>query len=728
MKSFNVSNFRLFGEDGAEIQFKPITVLTGANSSGKSSYVKALVVFGQYMDSILNDFKRDGSYNPIEQKLDFSDPKLKIKGFSSSLNRVLPKGTPMSFCIELIPSVSCFGGYKVTYSFVEDNLGKTLELGALQSISISISNEEVIRFEKSSNEALVVTKFNHNPVLTDFLAFCKYCYLPYHIIDTNTDIADPDFFDDDGQFSFDLAAKTPLGKRLAHIQGEEKASFDFARVIQNLPWDVRNEYKALFTLDLFKAIEKCDEFKLIYYFPVLERFVGASKQDSIKILKHECSPSASLCAIFATEKDVFQKKLDILINGFKESEFNSFIDFFRSLEDYVLANVNNKQVRFSRWGESYNFIEDGVMPFIGAGFDSLGFTKRDKNDTLFSIAYEVLSCWQWADGEKNDPKWMHDTKNGKEISEPWSTDDDIISREISWDQMYYRSSHILEKAYKDYVRIILFDCLLSQDLARLEYNTGSFATVQRLHSFEENSDFVKTIKEYLIGRSYLLKTKTRNKFIVGKDSLYVPDTFLNKWIGKQGLGICESIKVEQVEGLGFKIIMKKETGELEPLADMGHGITQMVSILLQIENCLIQNEIKDLERANTENGSAGKIIPAIIAIEEPEVSLHPCFQSRLAEIFQDAVENYGRLSFIIETHSEYLVRKMQAIVSSFSEDHYKNNPFAVYYFNTDGGLYSLGFTKTGRFDRSFGTGFFDESARSKYEIIRREEAEKNSNL
>ena len=113
---------------------------------------------------------------------------------------------------------------------------------------------------------------------------------------------------------------------------------------------------------------------------------------------------------------------------------------------------------------------------------------------------------------------------------------------------------------------------------------------------------------------------------------------------------------------------------------------------------------------------------AIITIEEPEVSLHPNYQSLLAELFMDASLNYDvSILFIIETHSEYLVRKTQAIVANMtSEDEFNNNPFIVYYFNPDGTAYDLEYTESGRFAKPFGTGFFDEAGKSSIEVLKRE--------
>ena len=95
-----------------------------------------------------------------------------------------------------------------------------------------------------------------------------------------------------------------------------------------------------------------------------------------------------------------------------------------------------------------------------------------------------------------------------------------------------------------------------------------------------------------------------------------------------------------------------------------------------------------------------------IAFEEPELSLHPKLQSKLAEIFYDAHINYG-IDFIIETHSEYLVRKTQVIVANIEEG--KSNPFNVVYVPAGDKPYNMNYLNDGRFAKPFGSGFFDEA-------------------
>jgi len=84
----------------------------------------------------------------------------------------------------------------------------------------------------------------------------------------------------------------------------------------------------------------------------------------------------------------------------------------------------------------------------------------------------------------------------------------------------------------------------------------------------------------------------------------------------------------------------------------------------------------------------------------------------LAAMFFDAYTNYN-IHFLIETHSEYLVRRTQVLVA---EAQYKDEqeltekcPFKVYYLPRieDGEPYELGYQTNGEFKNKFGKGFLD---------------------
>ena len=164
-------------------------------------------------------------------------------------------------------------------------------------------------------------------------------------------------------------------------------------------------------------------------------------------------------------------------------------------------------------------------------------------------------------------------------------------------------------------------------------------------------------------------------------------------------------------------------GRINALADEGHGITQLVHLLLEIECQVLRKKRSILEHPNlsTINYNSLAVDSPILALEEPEVSLHPSLQSKLALAFEDAYTNYG-ISFIVETHSEYLIRKSQAIISQYDIEgkDFQKNPFKIYYFNPDGTSYEITYGESGRLKNSFGPGFFDEAGNSSMEILKRE--------
>ena len=111
-----------------------------------------------------------------------------------------------------------------------------------------------------------------------------------------------------------------------------------------------------------------------------------------------------------------------------------------------------------------------------------------------------------------------------------------------------------------------------------------------------------------------------------------------------------------------------------------------------------------------------------IIVEEPELNLHPALQSKLAEFFHK-VNTEFEMKFIIETHSEYLIRKAQLFVAEneYTTDAGLNpNPFKVNYFDLENGPYQMNFTVNGKFDRNFGEGFYDEASKNTLALLQKQ--------
>ena len=121
----------------------------------------------------------------------------------------------------------------------------------------------------------------------------------------------------------------------------------------------------------------------------------------------------------------------------------------------------------------------------------------------------------------------------------------------------------------------------------------------------------------------------------------------------------------------------------------------------------------------------------LLLIEEPESNLHPALQSKLADFFAELTNVYNK-QLIIETHSEYIIRRMQYLVAN----HYKKNKTElttieaekvnIYYFNSpevqsanlEPYTFEIKIDQKGMLDKDFGVGFFDEAANLTLDLLR----------
>ena len=164
--------------------------------------------------------------------------------------------------------------------------------------------------------------------------------------------------------------------------------------------------------------------------------------------------------------------------------------------------------------------------------------------------------------------------------------------------------------------------------------------------------------------------------------------FIDKWFGKDGFGVGDKFRVIN-HPYGAEIKLEKNGKELD-FADLGYGSIQLLAILLKI----VLTDSK------------------MLMLEEPEIHLHPDFQSKLADMFWDAHKKFS-LSFIIESHSEYIVRKFQYLTA---KDKIKPDDVVINYFTDpeelkegEEQLREIRIKENGSLTGEFGTGFFDEA-------------------
>ena len=70
--NLTIKNFRVFDENGVSVELNPITILTGCNSSGKSSIVKAILLLDEYLKQIQKAIVNGDKIELNKYKIDFT--------------------------------------------------------------------------------------------------------------------------------------------------------------------------------------------------------------------------------------------------------------------------------------------------------------------------------------------------------------------------------------------------------------------------------------------------------------------------------------------------------------------------------------------------------------------------------------------------------------------------------------------------------------------------------
>lgn len=183
--------------------------------------------------------------------------------------------------------------------------------------------------------------------------------------------------------------------------------------------------------------------------------------------------------------------------------------------------------------------------------------------------------------------------------------------------------------------------------------------------------------------------------------------FICEWLETFGVG--KDYDVHTIGGEAYIIQIMKDNGRMTYLADMGMGANQIVILILRLAIIIHRQRM-----------FGDTLYKPTIIIEEPEQNMHPAFQSKLATLFHKVNKDYG-FNFIVETHSEYLVRKSQVLVSEQGyedkNEMMEKNPFKVYYFPTEGKPYEMLYRTDGNFSNEFGIGFFDVANNLLFEIL-----------
>jgi predicted ATPase len=379
-------------------------------------------------------------------------------------------------------------------------------------------------------------------------------------------------------------------------------------------------------------------------------------------------------------------------SGFKYTK--SFIYLDRSI-----LNINKLRTRLEHLddesfdkliNETLQFLENSNELHISDNYSYNQILKKDDHP-LFNVIEGIYYSLENAANNKSKPIFA-----------------DILSKQTgeAVDEAF-KKEYLFEYINKflgapPYVPSNLFSCFTQLDILESVRAEQSI-----LFRYNDNARLTQLFKEYQnlpVIDYYDEETLTK-----GLDHEYsMQRLFIDQWLKRLGIMHRKArLQIEPVPGYGYSVSVKKND-KLLRLTELGYGFTQLIPMILQI--WLSENKI--------------------ILIEEPEANLHPALQSKLADLFCQAVKLFGK-QFIIETHSEYLIRKLQYLTVKTDEELTPDDTVIYYFFPPDedkGGEHQIRTIKIqpdGSLSNDFGTGFFDEADKIAMSIWNMNNSQKN---
>lgn len=692
---YTIKNFRIFDEDGETIDLKPITILTGCNSSGKSSIVKSLTMLCDYFAALKQDKENGKKIKLTRHELDFSKKPNNLLGRLSKVIHRDSSSNIVTFGVR-VHSLMLAQDVDVDLAFSADEHSNN---GVINSIAVKKTDGTII-FASTKD---VKCEGNFYALLSEFKRFIEAeAYITaLHGIEINREIGfekesmtNDEFNTFKGQFDEFIAEfKKKYGPEVLLDINKWVNTHNFSQSLLNRYTD--NESG---------MIDKFKDTDILYYLPVLENGLAGSKEECIAFLDESIANNQDNRTLVCV--------LNKIKGAFVVSSYNDFVSFYKAMEKEYLSNFC-KSTSFPSNGDGYPQLFDAQSHTIKG--QEIAFNRLDAETVHLFDDEESRKTNEFV--EFSNEKWIKQPLNFPNTFEALAMLSDNFGDCIYYHRPngreYMEYSSNVEYLFFRFIEAAIKEVVTEDAPDAIDYVSSSIINVKRLYPLESDDEFTRFLKRYLNAKRNMDK---RMKYVAG--------SFLNKWIDRNHFDIGSKISIDiDNEGLGITLRLYQDENDKmgSLLADSGYGVTQLFAIFLSIEVAIMERKIWEQipnEKISVFSKREVSYSVPTIAIEEPEIHLHPNFQAMLAEMFVEAHKQFG-IDFIIETHSEYLIRKLQTLVlPSAKENQIGRNQISIIYINNadvnkrefgEPHIKSIEIRPNGFLDGNFGTGFFDQS-------------------
>ena len=672
VEGIRFENFRIF-KNRTDLDFKNITVLTGANSSGKSTVINGMrLIKGNYSDLKFSERATDFELDSVfEKNFDVGEIISRYGDLGKCISFDADKKDEFTFSLQKkMRMIDDTAIIDFTVQIQDNNLknGKLIKLEMKSKstgfIFLTIYEKKKIerdatkREEYETDEQYFLASSGRH--LDDFdylmtqinLNFFYDHYLEWIIKNNNYYREQNDIYDLIKKLNDNQIKKEELENAIKNVN--EKYEADLVITTSN---------------GVISGVE--DEADVNPY--MAPNDIGISKKDLNEIIdsltKGKFYDFSSLWAENPEHEELFVK---MITNVYGKYDAESL----KELTTEILSFLSNIE-----WKSK--------LPEIDSKLDYLYFNDKRKVSglSLSDYAGDSMSV------EELKERWA-----GRGESFLTSKFEAVKSKS---DLINFLKSQLQKSQYKfstaeDY----FYNNFIFHNLNLIKNVFRSFKNAEFISADRSSSERSKSLSD-----EDDLSRLSRKLFSFEKEDRNIIDAFLNKW--QREFGIAEKVTFEKdKDTANFKIFINKDDRDIL-LADMGFGVSQLLPIILA---CYPGNKI--------------------VAIEEPETNLHPALQSKLADFFIDAAQQFN-IQFIIETHSEYLIRKLQYLTAK-TDSNLEPEDTVIYYFSHpdkvpvgEDQVKKININDDGSLTDDFGTGFFDEALHWKFELIKLTNPQKN---